>query len=294
MEFLPLGAIRGPWAGWNHACRMRRSVRTRLLRGRTAARRLGRPSKVKPSCTSYSLSACARRPISGQYTPAMPRRSLPERTVDGGVRSAMTFPMRRIWEPLRILKIFFFSHARIWGPTQNIEETNWDYGLSLGDGKLLILEDKGTTAVLRKRKKPLDTTGSISTSTNFHGIAMKSSLQRGCRFFMFFRSRHGLVIQPVPESFLTRPSVVSSRQVGLFPSGSSSAEAATSAPSWESSVVSIQISCRSTREPRPLPNSSGVYSSARSASGSQGSGESSSLIAKASEQPSRRTRGSRR
>ncbi len=27
----------------NHACRMRRSVRTRLLRGRTASRRLGRP-----------------------------------------------------------------------------------------------------------------------------------------------------------------------------------------------------------------------------------------------------------
>ncbi len=72
----------------------------------------------------------------------MPRRSLPERTVDAWVSSAIcaTFP-----------------HARIWGPTQNIVETNWDYGLSLGDGKLLILEDKGTTAVSRKRKKPLDT-----------------------------------------------------------------------------------------------------------------------------------------
>jgi hypothetical protein len=76
------------------------------------------------------------------YTPAMSRRSLPERTVDAWVSAVIcaTFP-----------------HARIWGPTQNIEETNWDYGLSLGDGKLLILEDKGTTAVLRKRKKPLDT-----------------------------------------------------------------------------------------------------------------------------------------
>ncbi len=30
----------------NHACRMRRSVRTRLLRGRTAARRPGRPRQV--------------------------------------------------------------------------------------------------------------------------------------------------------------------------------------------------------------------------------------------------------
>jgi hypothetical protein len=72
----------------------------------------------------------------------MSRRSLPERTVDAWVSSAVcaTFP-----------------HARIWGPTQNIEETNWDYGLSLGDGKLFILEDKGTSAVHRRRKKPLDT-----------------------------------------------------------------------------------------------------------------------------------------
>jgi len=72
----------------------------------------------------------------------MSRRSLPERTVDAWVSSAVcaTFP-----------------HARIWGPTQNILETNWDYGLSLGDGKIFIFEDKGTTAVPRKRKSPLDT-----------------------------------------------------------------------------------------------------------------------------------------
>jgi len=88
------------------------------------------------------LIVAASRTQPGLYTPVMPRRSLPERTVDAWVSSAVcaTFP-----------------RARIWGPTQNIEETNWDYGLSLGDGKLLILEDKGTTGVLRKRKKPLDT-----------------------------------------------------------------------------------------------------------------------------------------
>jgi len=72
----------------------------------------------------------------------MTRRSLPERTVDAWVSSAVCAA---------------FPRARIWGPTQNIEQTNWDYGLSLGDGKLFILEDKGTTAIRRKRKKPLDT-----------------------------------------------------------------------------------------------------------------------------------------
>jgi len=70
------------------------------------------------------------------------RRSLPERTVDAWVSTAICSR---------------FPHARIWGPTQNIEETNWDYGLSLGDGKLLIFEDKGTTGVARKQKQPLET-----------------------------------------------------------------------------------------------------------------------------------------
>ena len=40
----PLGAIR-PWMGWNRPCRMHRSVRTRLLRGRTAT---GRPGRLCP------------------------------------------------------------------------------------------------------------------------------------------------------------------------------------------------------------------------------------------------------
>jgi hypothetical protein len=72
----------------------------------------------------------------------MSRRSLPERTVDAWVSTAIcvTFP-----------------HARIWGPTQAIKQTNWDYGASLGEGKIFILEDKGTTAVERRRQKPLDT-----------------------------------------------------------------------------------------------------------------------------------------
>lgn len=72
----------------------------------------------------------------------MSRRSLPERTVDAWVSSAISAT---------------FPRARIWGPTQNIEETNWDYGLSLGGGKIFIFEDKGTTAVPRKQKRPLDT-----------------------------------------------------------------------------------------------------------------------------------------
>jgi hypothetical protein len=37
------------------------------------------------------------------------------------------------------------------------EDANWDYGASLGDGKVLILEDKATTPVKRKRKPPTDT-----------------------------------------------------------------------------------------------------------------------------------------
>jgi hypothetical protein len=69
-------------------------------------------------------------------------RSLPERTVDAWVSSAVCTA---------------FPHARIWGPTQNMEEANWDYGLSLGDGKILVFEDKGTTPVQRRRKRPLYT-----------------------------------------------------------------------------------------------------------------------------------------
>lgn len=76
------------------------------------------------------------------YTVLMSRRSLPERTVDAWVSSATCAA---------------FPHARIWAPTQNIEEANWDYGLSLGNGKLFIFEDKGTTTVQRTLKMPLDT-----------------------------------------------------------------------------------------------------------------------------------------
>lgn len=89
-----------------------------------------------------------RRPTNGRkvdlglYTFVMARRSLPERTVDAWVSSAVCTA---------------FPHAGIWGPTQAIEASNWDYGLSLGDGKIFILEDKGTTAVERKRTKPLET-----------------------------------------------------------------------------------------------------------------------------------------
>jgi hypothetical protein len=70
----------------------------------------------------------------------MPQRSLPERTVDAWVSAAICAA---------------FPHARIWGPTQAIDATNWDYGFSLGDGKIFILEDKGTSPVTRKRKHPL-------------------------------------------------------------------------------------------------------------------------------------------
>lgn len=69
-------------------------------------------------------------------------RSLPERTVDAWVSIALCAA---------------FPHSLIWAPTQNMVEANWDFGVSLGDGKLLILEDKGATPVTRQRKKPLDT-----------------------------------------------------------------------------------------------------------------------------------------
>ncbi len=50
-----------------------------------------------------------------------------------------------------------FPNALIWGPTQLAQDANWDYGVSLGDGKLFILEDKATRPVTRKRKRPLST-----------------------------------------------------------------------------------------------------------------------------------------
>ncbi len=72
----------------------------------------------------------------------MVRRSLPERTVDA-------------WVAIAISEIY--PNARLWAPTQVIDDTNWDYGAFLGDGKILILEDKATTPVHRKRKAPLYT-----------------------------------------------------------------------------------------------------------------------------------------
>lgn len=58
-------------------------------------------------------------------------RSLPERTVDAWVASAITDR---------------FPNARIWAPTQRAmhDVNNWDYGVGLGDGKVFILEDKAT------------------------------------------------------------------------------------------------------------------------------------------------------
>jgi hypothetical protein len=55
-----------PWMGGNRACSMRRSVRTRLLRGSTRARRLGRlrlggvvPSVLRVTCPRESIGARA-------------------------------------------------------------------------------------------------------------------------------------------------------------------------------------------------------------------------------------------
>ena len=58
-------------------------------------------------------------------------RSLPERTVDAWVASAITGR---------------FPNARIWAPTQRAMhvDNNWDYGVGLGQGKIFILEDKAT------------------------------------------------------------------------------------------------------------------------------------------------------
>jgi hypothetical protein len=72
----------------------------------------------------------------------MPPRSLPERTVDA-------------WVSTVVCRVF--PNARIWGPTQVLEDTNWDYGVSLGDGKIFIMEDKATSPIERVRKAPLHT-----------------------------------------------------------------------------------------------------------------------------------------
>jgi hypothetical protein len=73
----------------------------------------------------------------------MHRRSLPERTVDA-------------WVSVAIARAF--PNARIWAPTQARIDGNWDYGISLGAGKILILEDKGSTPLgPRQYKLPRNT-----------------------------------------------------------------------------------------------------------------------------------------
>jgi hypothetical protein len=68
---------------------------------------------------------------------------MPERTVDAWVASAICTA---------------FPAARIWDPTQAIKGGNWDCSFSLlGDGKVFLFEDKGTTPVIRKLKAPLQT-----------------------------------------------------------------------------------------------------------------------------------------
>lgn len=69
----------------------------------------------------------------------MARRSIPERTVDAWVTTAVHES---------------FPGARIWAPTQN-DKSNWDTGVGIA-GKALILEDKATTPVKRKLKAPKD------------------------------------------------------------------------------------------------------------------------------------------
>lgn len=72
----------------------------------------------------------------------MPRRSLPERTVDAWVAATVCQA---------------FSDALLWAPTQLAIEQNWDYSASLGDGKILIFEDKATSPVARAHKMPTQT-----------------------------------------------------------------------------------------------------------------------------------------
>ncbi len=70
---------------------------------------------------------CCRRSGSCGKLETVPFRSLPERTVDA-------------WVAVAICQRF--PSALLWGPTQRAEDPNWDYGASLGDGKLFILENK--------------------------------------------------------------------------------------------------------------------------------------------------------
>lgn len=72
----------------------------------------------------------------------MPFRSLPERTVDA-------------WVAVEVCRRF--PRALLWGPTQRAADPNWDYGASLGDGKLLIFEDKATDPIRVSRPVPLNT-----------------------------------------------------------------------------------------------------------------------------------------
>jgi len=65
------------------------------------------------------------------------RRSLPERTVDAWVTTAINAK---------------YPNARLWAPTQN-DRSNWDTGLGVA-GKAFIFEDKATTPGTRKRKPP--------------------------------------------------------------------------------------------------------------------------------------------
>jgi hypothetical protein len=68
---------------------------------------------------------------------------MPERTVD-------------TWAALAICAVF--PEARIWDPTQAMKGRNWDRSfLPREAGSVFILEDKGTTAVTRTRKRPLQT-----------------------------------------------------------------------------------------------------------------------------------------
>jgi hypothetical protein len=68
---------------------------------------------------------------------------MPERTVDAWVASAICS---------------VFPDARIWDPTQAMKGRNWDRAsLPFEEGKVFVFEDKGTTAVTRRRKRPLQT-----------------------------------------------------------------------------------------------------------------------------------------
>jgi hypothetical protein len=73
----------------------------------------------------------------------MSERSMPERTVDAWVASAICAA---------------FPDARIWDPTQAMKGRNWDRAvLPLEEGRVFIFEDKGTRAVTRRRRQPLQT-----------------------------------------------------------------------------------------------------------------------------------------